>query len=361
MPRRMTGTLMPPRRGGTPPPPDSRLLLQGQRGVHVPGAGGTARPGTCGGPGGPRQLPGQAGGALGALKLHCGGKEGGCHPTTGSQHPCLSLRGTSRVPDRKGTSQMSPPWFCLAAVTHGCSGTLGSQRWYRGGGGTWDWGTPGWHPRVLGDTRGGGQEWYTWKLGDPRVAPSAPGCRHLRTPARCDPSSTPRAGRTRRPGARRRGAGGSRGWWAPPDPPLPSPTPRRGCRRVGVPAAVSPAGLRPVAGTLGTSGAGRCDRAGTGGRHPGRGTPVGLGALGGGGGCVPRVSPTRGLAGLLAATLGRWVLLPLEGLRVLALAGALRVGARGGMGPQLPPPRPRPPGPQCLGALPRTPQAPPGP
>lgn len=87
-PRRVTVTLLPPPPGT---PPDSRLLLQGQRGVHVPGAGGTARPGGGGGPGGARQLPGQAGGALGALKLHCGDK--GVSPTP----PCP---GPLSVPQR---------------------------------------------------------------------------------------------------------------------------------------------------------------------------------------------------------------------------------------------------------------------
>lgn len=67
---------------------------------------------------------------------------------------------------------MSPPWFCLAAVTHGCSGTLGSQRWYRGGGGTWDWGTPGWHPRVLGDTGGGGRSGTRGSWGTPGWHPA---------------------------------------------------------------------------------------------------------------------------------------------------------------------------------------------
>lgn len=182
-------------------------------------------------------------------------------------------------------------------------------------------GTPGWYPGVLGDAG----------LGDPGVAPSALGCCHLRTPVRCDPSSTPRAGRTRRPGARRRGAGGSPGRWAPPGPPRPSPTPQRGCRRAGVPSVASLAGPRPAAGTLGTSRAGR---------HPGHGTPVGLGAGG-----VPGMSPTCSLAGVLTAPLGCCVLLPLEGLRVLALTGALRVGALGGTGPPLPPRPPKVPRP----------------
>lgn len=74
---------------------------------------------------------------------------------------------------------------------------------------------------------------------------------HLRTPVRCDPSSTPRAGRTRRPGAHRRGAGGSLGPGVPPGRPRPCPTPQRGCRRVGDPCAAAPAGPRPAAGTLG--------------------------------------------------------------------------------------------------------------
>lgn len=109
------------------------------------------------------------------------------------------------------------------------------------------WGALGCSPRASEDAES--RERHPW---EPRWHPGTLSRCHLRTPARCDPSSTPRAGRTRRPGARRRGGGGSRGPGAPPGCPRPCPTPRRGCRRAGDPGAASPAGPRPAEGTLGT-------------------------------------------------------------------------------------------------------------
>lgn len=120
------------------PPQTHACFSRGSEVSTCRGLGGQPGLAPAGGRGGRGSCRDRLGERSGLSNCTAGGKGGGCHPTVGSQHPCLLLGGHLSVPAHKGTSQMSPPRLCLAMVSH-CTPRVGLM----GAGECWVWGRVG--------------------------------------------------------------------------------------------------------------------------------------------------------------------------------------------------------------------------